>query len=252
MSNWDVIILAIYLTCVVYVFYQAIDSLEDQVTIQLARQILQDQLAQNKLTDLVQINFALKPFYGFDPLQDLSIMVQNLAEEAPLYVDWDRSTLSDFKGRSRRVIRIPAGMPLDLFPAQVFSVIGPGQTLNERITAEDTFQRNSASQVIEQARPLIDLSAARNLPEDQQLIFVLRLVLLYQLPNRSPLEPLQSYLIQCPFVVQRISRLRQVPLVQFLQQLWSPISRIRSQVSQGIPVLIGLLLAIVLIGLLLN
>jgi hypothetical protein len=236
MSDLDVLILAIYLTCVTYVFYQAIDSLEDQTTIRFDDAVVQKQLEQQGLADTVNIRFGLQSYYRFEPLQNLTIVIQNRAEDVPLYVDWDHSSISDFRGRSRRVIRLPPGMMMDLSQAQVFSVIGPGQTLSERITAEDTLRRNPDSIVIEQAAPLINLSAAKNLPEEERLFFALRLVL-HRVSLGGSLDALNHYAVQCSFTVQRVPWSRRVPLFQFLRGL-----------SQ-LPLRIALILVAALVGL---
>lgn len=213
----DAVILVVYLICVVYVFYQAIDSLEDQAAIQFDRPGLNAQLEEKQLAGRIDIQVRLKSVYQFEQLYDLSLMVQNNFPNTPVYIDWDVSSLADFTGRSRRVIRIPPSMTMDLSQPQIFSVIAPGNILSERITAEDILRRRADSDVLEIAAPLIDLSIARNLPEDKSLPFSLRLVL--RIPSATGQgEVMATYALVCRFAAKRLPWSRSLPWKQWFKQ----------------------------------
>ncbi|NET32716.1 MAG: hypothetical protein F6K19_11990 [Cyanothece sp. SIO1E1] len=203
MGDYDVLILAVYLICVAYVVYQAIDSLEDQATIRLDQESLKSQLEAQGLQDLVQIQVGLKPRYQFEQLYNLTLSIRNAFPDTPIYVDWDQSSLTSFKGRSRRVIRLTPSMALDLFQAQAPSVISPGYVLNETVTAEDTLKGTPDSTVLKVAAPLIDLAIAKKLPLNKTLEFYLRLVLRRIEPTGRPGETINHALL-CKFIVKRL------------------------------------------------
>ncbi len=220
MSDRDFIILMVYLTCVALVFYRAIDSLKDQVTIRLDRKALQTELERNELVDFVTIDFKFRPFYGFEPLNALSIALRNLSDALPLYIDWDYCAVTDLKRQTKRVVRLPAGMPIDLSQSQVPSIVHPGQTLQEMITAENTFQRDpqaSGNALINKV-PLVNLAIAKNLSRYDQLTFSLQLLLHQPQSARYP-EPSYRYLVNCTFIIERVHWTQRVPVARFVQNL---------------------------------
>lgn len=220
MSDRDFIILMVYLTCIALVFYRAIDSLKDQVTIRLDQKALAAELERNELTDLVAIDFKFRPFYGFEPLNVLSIAMRNLSDVLPLYVDWDYCAVTDPKRQTKRVVRLPAGMPIDLSQPQVPSIVHPKQTLQEMITAENTFQRDpqASSNALINKAPVVNLAIAKNLSRYDQLTFSLQLLLHQPQSVRYP-EPSYRYLVNCVFVIERVHWTQRVPVARFIQNL---------------------------------
>ena len=220
MSDRDFIILMVYLTCIVLVFFRAIDSLKDQVTIRLDRKALQAELERNDLIDLIAIDFKFRPFYGFEPLNALAIAMRNLSHTVPLYIDWDYCAVTDLKRQTKRVVRLPAGMPIDLSQSQVPSIVHPKQTLQEMITAENTFQRDpqaSGNALINKV-PLVNLAIAKNLSRYEQLTFSLQLLLHQPQSARYP-EPSYRYLVNCTFIIERVHWTQRVPVARFVQNL---------------------------------
>lgn len=203
MPSLDVVILVIYLFTLIYVGYRAINNLEDRASVMMDQGALKAQLEEQGLGQAIAIKVPLKGQYGFEPISDLSVSITNMSE-VPFYVDWDRCTLTNFMGRSRRVIRITPTMNLDLSQAQIFSVAAPGQTLSERLVAEDMLKAKPEGGV-QIAAPLVDLGPIAALPEDKQLEFSLRLVL-RRVTEVTPRidDSIVTHSITCRFVVRRV------------------------------------------------
>lgn len=183
MPSIDVIIVAVYLFTLVYVGYRAIDNLEDRAALVLDEPALNAQIEEQGLEEAIAVKIPLKKVYGFEPVANLSLTVANLSD-SPIYVDWDRSALTNFKGRSRRVVRLTPSMNLDLSRPQVFSVISPGTALSETIVAEDMLKAGEDGR-LQIVAPLVDLGPVVSLPEDKKLEFAFRLVLQRVAPNTS-------------------------------------------------------------------
>jgi hypothetical protein len=175
MKDWNLLILTVYIISVIYVFYRAIKSVDNQLRIELDKDSLAQQIDAQGLKDLIEIKFKPKKRYQADQVRDLSIDIENKSQTYSISVDWDQSSLTNFDGRSRRVIRLMPGMTLDLFQPQALSVIAPSKTLKEYFTAEDALKRNSEG-VLEIASPLFSPDKLRKASErgDQ---FLLRLIL---------------------------------------------------------------------------
>ena len=201
MRNWDLLILVSYFISVTYIFYRAIKSIDKQLNIKLNKDFLRTQLETQDLADLITIKFKLKDQYQTDKVQDLLINIENQSTTASIAVDWDQSCLTDFEGRSRRVIRLMPGMTLDLFQPQVLSVIAPQQTLKERLTAEDILKRNSSG-VLEIASPLFAPNKLQKASEKNDH-FYLKLILKVSAPPDSTYNG-RTYAISCQFTVIKL------------------------------------------------
>jgi len=203
MPSLDIVILVVYLFTLIYVAYRAINNLEDRAAVIMDQAALNAQLAEQGLGEAIAVKIPLKGQYGFEPISDLALTISN-ASEVPFYVDWDRSTLTNFSGRSRRVIRITPTLNSDLSQPQVFSVIGPGQTLNEQVVAEDMLKAKPEGGV-QIASPLVDLGPVSALPEGKQLEFALRLVL-RRVTDTTPRfdSDLITHALTCRFMVRRV------------------------------------------------
>jgi len=162
MKSLDVVIVMVYLLAVVYVLYQAwqhlLNSLEDVTTIQFERDSFEQQLTEKNLKGIVDIQFGFDGKYKFDQPKDLSLTIKN---QSPLYtieVDWDRSSITDIGGRSRRMIRLTPDRRLSLYDRQVFSTIAPGKSLREKVTAEDLLKLNPEKGTMDPSAPLFSIS----------------------------------------------------------------------------------------------
>jgi hypothetical protein len=91
------------------------------------------------------------------PLSGLIVQVVNQSRAIQASIDWDRSSFSRMNGDIRRVIRQTPGQRLDLTLPQVSSTINPNQFLSTTITAEDSFERDPANQVLKVSGPLVDI-----------------------------------------------------------------------------------------------
>jgi hypothetical protein len=163
MNELDIFILAVYLITVAYILYQAIAALDDQTKIWLDKDELSQALEKRGLKDQIEIDLKFEKRYLLNKDADkdkqpkeLTVNIKNKSDE-PIYVDWDRSTLTDLGGRSRRVIRMSPSGRLELSQPQVLSVVGPNQSLSEKITAEDLLERNKETELYEVKKPLIDI-----------------------------------------------------------------------------------------------
>jgi len=203
MPSLDVVILVVYLFTLIYVAYRAINNMEDRAAVAMDQGALNAQLEEQGLKEAIAIKIPLKGQYGFEPISDLALTIANLSQ-VPFYVDWDRSTLTNFAGRSRRVIRVTPTLNLDLSQPQVFSVVGPGQALSERVVAEDMLKAKAEGGV-QIAAPLVDLGPVSALPEGKQLEFALRLVL-RRVTDTTPRfdDSLVTHALTCRFMVRRI------------------------------------------------
>jgi hypothetical protein len=158
MTELDFVLFTVYLLCITYVFYQIVNSFNDEFRISLEQDDLNQQLEVLNLKDILSVSFKFDTHYEFDKLKELAISINNKSQDYPIYVDWDYCSLTDLDGRSRRVTRLPPGTTLDLFQSQVFSVIAPGKTLKEKIASEDMLARKGDAGLMIVDKTLIDLS----------------------------------------------------------------------------------------------
>ncbi|HEY9703634.1 MAG TPA: hypothetical protein V6C58_14390 [Allocoleopsis sp.] len=162
LNEQNFLILIFYMIVVIYVFYRAIKSLDDKVTIKLNEQFLKEQLEAHNIKDLVEIKINLDKQYKLDKLKELSISLKNKGKNTIIYIDWDRSGLSDFYGNMRRLIRVIPGMMFDVFYPQVNTAIIAGRSMKQMFTAEDVFQRQSDTSPLKIVAPLFDLNKLKN------------------------------------------------------------------------------------------
>lgn len=202
MTPFDLFIVAIYLISLVYIGNRAVNNMEDWATVQLDQSGLREQLTINGQPDALVLNVGLQSQYQFNKINELALTLTNNSP-IPIYVDWDRSTLTDFKGRSRRVIRLNPSMIMDLSRSQVFSVVAPGRALNERIVAEDMLKRTPEG-TLQVGSPIVDLSAARGLPPDGKLEFSLRLLLRLVDSGSETDSDVTTQALVCRFIVRRV------------------------------------------------
>lgn len=202
MTQVDLLILAIYIICVAYVINQAIQSLDARFNVQVNQGEIKQQITDQALQEILEIKFKLEERYTkADQLQKLAVSIDNKSQQYSIYIDWDHSSLTDFEGRSRRVIRLMPGLTPDLFQPQAFSVIAPGKTLKEAVTAEDVLKRESDAGAVKVSGPIVDLSKLKKVSDTKA--FVLRLVLRVFDPITSTGSD-RVHVLTCLFTARRL------------------------------------------------
>jgi len=202
MSNLDVLILTAYLICVAYVFFQAIDSLKGKIVVELDDESVGEQLANQDLADKIEIGFKFDDNYPIEELQTLVIAVKNKSSQEVLYVDWDRSSLTDIDQRSRRVVRLLSNMKMGLQPSQVPSVITPKKSLKEKLTAEDILKPTD-SNVVKPDAPLLNAGEFKKNPNKK---YRFTLTLSFWLANPgTKMDNRLPYVLACEFIVRKLS-----------------------------------------------
>jgi hypothetical protein len=158
MNNLNLLILAIYIICVAYVISQALKSLDDRLIVQVNESLLKQELESRQVQNLVAIKFNFEKRYKLNDLKQLAIIIENKSDQHSLYVEWDYCSITDLGGRSRRAIRLPPGMMMDLSQPQVFSPVAPKQTLREKLTAEDGLKRKTEPGVLDLEGILVNIA----------------------------------------------------------------------------------------------
>jgi hypothetical protein len=216
MTDLDLLILTVYIITVVYVLYQAINTLDDQTTFHFDREELDRVLEEKELKDLINLNFKFEDRYKFDEQpKKLSMSLENKSTDKSFEVSWDRSSMTDHDGRSRRVVRLTPDKRFNLPGYLVFSVVPPGKTLKEDFTAEDILAMNIDGS-LETTSPIINLEAIEKagkksdkmkklyadfMERKKTISFSARLVV----KMTDTLGELQgSYVLPCNFVIKKV------------------------------------------------
>lgn len=204
MDDRNLFILTVYIICVTYVLYRVFKSVDrNQVIVHLDRESLNGQLEAQNLKERVDIQFKLEKRYQLDRLRELSIQIDNKSPDHPIDVDWDRSSLTDFDGRSRRVIRLTPSMILDLSQRQVFSFIGAGKTLKEKLTVEDVLQRDSQTDVLKISAPIFDPSKLKKLSGTENTLQFSLMLVLHLLRSTGETGNSVIHILSCDFTVKK-------------------------------------------------
>lgn len=173
----DLIIVVVYLISVVYVLYQAYFSIQERTVFDYDKEFYKQQLkkkvfGETQLEDIVDIDFKFEKYYLLTEdgqPKDLGITIKNKSkgvaddpdnpiDHVSILVDWDSSSVTDYEERSRRVIRLtPDKRMEDLSQTQVFSMVPPGKTQKEKITAEDVLGFDKDKDTLEPKKPIIDI-----------------------------------------------------------------------------------------------
>ena len=230
----DLIIVTVYLISVTYVLYQAYSSLAERTMVKFDNGALEQQLEKYKLKDIVDIKFGFqdKDRFDFDNQpKEIFIIVINKSSDTSIYVHWDRSTLTDYEGRSRRVIRLTSDKKPDLFQQQAFSPVAPQRSLKERITAEDLLKSDATNSVLEPSGALIDIrdlekrSANKKTPQNikdlyskfitmkDPLKLSLGLVLQFieEKMDKVPAQNERWHTLNCDFIIRKMPRSDYLP-----------------------------------------
>jgi hypothetical protein len=162
MSQLDLFILVVYTITVIIVVTRAIDSLDKKTTISFDDSSFKAKLEQYELADKLAIKFAFEKRYALmDHPSKLSLTIENKSEDV-IYVDWDRSSIADMGGRSRRVIRLTPYNSPDLSNSQVYTVIPPGSSVQESITAEGCLTADAENpDVLHPTVPLMSMAGVQ-------------------------------------------------------------------------------------------
>jgi len=199
-TEFQLLVLTVYIIGVSYVFYLMYDSLDQLITIEFENESLEEQLKQQHLDEVLEVSFKLRDRYKPDEFQELLINIRNKSEHQSIYIDWDTNVLTDFGARSHRIIRIPPSQTLDLLQPQVFSITAPGQILEEKLTIENTLKRN-IDEVLEITNPIFP---PKNLKEaalnDRR--FTVRLILQVSEPAQG-LRDGRLHALSCEFTVKK-------------------------------------------------
>ncbi len=170
MSQLDLLIIIIYSFTTFFIVSKAIDSLDAKVKVDFNAARLNAELEKHDLAGKIEIKIPLEKRYGLDNHPKvLSVKVANKSEST-LYIDWDRSSITVLGGPSRRVIRLTPYKRPDLSHPQVFSVVPPGQSLSEQVTAEDVLQPNPENEgALEPSKPLLNIASLKDNKDSKPL-----------------------------------------------------------------------------------
>ena len=89
--------------------------------------------------------------------KSLKIEVHNMTDDAQVYIDWDKSSVSTI-GSTQRVVRTGIPIGSDLSRGQIFSVVNPGDLFKTDITGENCLSINPETSTLEAKKTLIDMS----------------------------------------------------------------------------------------------
>ncbi|MBW4680736.1 MAG: hypothetical protein KME19_11555 [Microcoleus vaginatus WJT46-NPBG5] len=205
MTEYDLLILTIYVIVVTSVLYQSINSIGEQITIKFDRVNFKQQLAVENITEMVEVKFDFKERYQLEELRELVINIKNNSPENDIDVDWESCCLIDPDGQTQRIVRLTQGLTYNLFQSQVGSVIAPGKNLKEKLTSETVLKRESETGPFKPAEPLIKRSQLKLKPGSTNpwISFSLRLVLRLSDPT-SPDDVKPSYALYCLLSVKKL------------------------------------------------
>ena len=257
MGTTDILILTVYFICVVYVLYQAFNSLEDRVIITLDSKALKDaleaQLGQWRLENRIAVNVLPQGPRPLGPLQDLTVTIQNSYPDIQIYIDWDRCSLSRPIPvpkkppllLAQRIIHIIPTMTMDLFQNQASSVINPGEMLSAKLATEDVLGRNQDNQLIEQVEPLVNkLEVLAGFSAEAHRKYSLNLVLrLKRLTEQA--DEVIRILLPYTFTVKPLPGVDSLPfvgIVKKVEEFWTSIQPVITITL----IIIGLILMLVL------
>ncbi|MEM1241984.1 MAG: hypothetical protein AAGI45_19295 [Cyanobacteria bacterium P01_H01_bin.26] len=92
-------------------------------------------------------------------LSSLQLTIRNNTQDAQVYVDWDRSSLTTDPARqAQRVVRTGVLMDSSLSRPQVLGVINPGETISTQVTGETCLGVEAKTQTLVPTRPLVNMT----------------------------------------------------------------------------------------------
>lgn len=203
MDGRNLLIVAIYIICILFVFYQVAQSLDKYVGLNADIEGIKQAIAQKKLGDVIDLKFGLSDMQEMDKFRDIGILIQNKSPTRSLAINWQQSTLSNLKDKSQRVIREVPGMKIDLSQPQTFTPVGPSQTTMAKITTETTLKPGSGGS-LELAKPLFSTDELKSLPEEGGK-FTLNLSIQVSGPGEKAGKG-AIHVIPCEFIVSKTPR----------------------------------------------
>lgn len=224
MTNLDLFLLTIYLTCIAYVLSQMIFALfTEQVQITFDQDFLKKELELQLLKEVISIEFRMKPRYDRIALpSSIDIIIKNISQQQWIYLDWDYSCLIDVDGESKRLVRVPPGSTFDLLPPQMFTVLSPGTRFREKLTSEVALTRDPETGTLKLDGALINLARLNKDPRRRKKFmrlsrllkepakFYIRLVI--RIEDKSQRNSRMAfYTINNLFVVQKVDWIQQLP-----------------------------------------
>ncbi|NJN71933.1 MAG: hypothetical protein HC799_03510 [Limnothrix sp. RL_2_0] len=201
MNVFELLILVIYILIVWYIYQSIVEELNQLTAIKLDQDQLQQNLAQYGLAE----NLTLKFDFGRSPLTDVldsfKITIENQTRKQYFAVHWAESSLMDFDGQSQRIIRVPPGLNIDLFPAQANSVIAPRESLSSKLTIENCLKLNDQNR-FDLDQPIFTTNVLREARDEN---FEFELNLMIQCSRRESHEFLPVlYPVTCTFTVVKL------------------------------------------------
>ncbi len=193
----NLLVLAVYATIVAFVFYKMWEDVSDFVSIEFDRAALTQQLASKHLQEVLDLQFQLADRYKPDQVSVLKLTTLNHSKTAPLYINWERSTLTNLQGESQRLIRVVPG-GINLAQRQVSGVVAPARKLEETLTAEEALQQDATGRLVPGGA--LFSGAEINQAIAKQKPFTLRLVV--ELPGTAT-KPGPEYALLCHFYLKR-------------------------------------------------
>ena len=157
-GDLDLVVFTLYIIGITYTFNRMVDSIADRMKVEFdPKKTIAEQLKKQNLEEKLDISFSLKGMYPIDEPDSLSISIKNKSEDLAVYVDWDNSSIVGIDQRSRRVIRKSPDLIRDLAVPQIPSLIVPGKTLKESVTAEDVFKRDKETGIYSPGNPIANI-----------------------------------------------------------------------------------------------
>lgn len=201
MNVFELLILVIYILIVWYVYQSIVEELNQLTAIKLDADQLQQNLAQYGLAEKLTFKFD----FGRSPLTDVldsfKITLENKTRQQYFAVHWAESSLMDFDGLSQRIIRMPPGLNIDLFPAQAHSVIAPREILSGKLTIESCLKLNE-QHCFDIDQPIFTTDLLKE-ARDNNLEFELNLMLQCSQWDSHEFVPV-LYPITCTFTVVKL------------------------------------------------
>lgn len=158
MSDLDLLILVVYTITIVIVMVRAIESLDKKTKVDFKDARFKEYLERYELSDKIKVKFKFDDRYPIDAQPSkLALTIENKSKEA-IYVDWDRSSINDLDGRSRRAIRLTPYHSPDLSQPQAPTVIPPESSVQEAVTAESCLAPDEVNpKILNPQKPLLDI-----------------------------------------------------------------------------------------------
>lgn len=151
MDSRNLLILFIYLVCVSYVIYRAINSLDrEKVTIDPDQDSLNEQLEAKNLKDWLDVQFIFAKRHKLEEMRQLLIQIKNKSQDTLIDIDWDHCSLSGIGKESQRVLRLPPST--NLAQPQIVSVVSPGKTIEQTLSTESVIRSDSSEYLFNLAK----------------------------------------------------------------------------------------------------